>query len=246
MDQGNRGLVAQRSYPIARKSMPFLRGPPVGFDVPNTNSKTLVARQAAELIQKDRIIKDLRARLAEADSYVDATNETNQILESKLEMLGSKFEELEKELGAQNRAVDFLRDQVSTYQEKLFELQFKEPDAAPQRHPAFTRIQGKTEVQWLLQLRAQGWYELEDLATTFAGEDRLGEGFTPKDYTAIIQSVNPETVTVQFSKNTPMRTFYFESPKSFVPSLPLYYKGRAVGVLDERGHVDKLMVLEGI
>lgn len=211
----------------------------------NTTSKPLVARQALDIAEKDRIIKDLQMRLQNAQSVSEETNRTNQILQRNLEELGTRFQEVEKELGAQSRMVDFLRDELSTCRGKLFDLQFKEPEAPP-RHPAFTRIKGKTEVQWLLQLRAQGWYELEDLATTFAGEERLGEGFTPKDYTAIIQSVNPETVTVQFSKDTPLRTFYFESPKDFVPSLPLYYKGKPVGVTDQSKHVEKLMVLEGL
>jgi hypothetical protein len=237
--------------------VPFLRGPLSTLDnwneepsLPNSlnvKGKTLVARQATELLAKDRRINELAAQLSEEESRSEKARITNQKLSASVEELTTKLAEVEGELAVQNRMVDFLRDQLSTAQGKLFDLQFKEPEAAS-RHPAFARArQNKSEVQWLLQLRKQGWYELEDLATTFAGEARLGEEFSPKDYAAIIQSVNTETVTVQYSKAAPMRTFYFENPKSFVPTLPLYYKGRPVGVLPEDSMmVDELMLSEGI
>ncbi|KAL3427509.1 hypothetical protein PVAG01_01018 [Phlyctema vagabunda] len=243
MESLEQASLAPRAYPIARKSMPFLRGPPSSEST--ATSKPLVARQAADLAEKNRIIKDLQKQLQLSQSIIEDGVRKNETLERKVDELETTLGEVKTELGAQNRMVDFLRDQNNTLQGKLFDLQFKEPVAAP-RHPGFTRTQGQTEVQWLLQLRGQGWYELEDLATTFAGEDRLGEGFTAKDYTAIIQSVNTKTVTVQHSANAPLRTFYFESPKDFVPSLPLYYKGKPVGVADEGKHVERLMALEGI
>ncbi|KAM3068142.1 hypothetical protein ACMFMG_011192 [Clarireedia jacksonii] len=241
----------------SRQSVPFLRSPLSSLDnwneqpsLPsslNVKGKTLVARQAAELLAKDRRISELTAQLSEEESRSEKTRIVNHKLTASVEELTTKLAKVEGELAAQNRTVDFLRDQLSTAQGKLFDIQFKEPEAAS-RHPAFARArQNKSEVQWLLQLRKQGWYELEDLATTFAGENRLGEGFTPKDYAAIIQSVNTETVTVQYSKASPIRTFYFENPKSFVPTLPLYYQGRPVGVLIEDSiTVDELMLAEGI